>query len=73
MNLRALAESKRAFNGTSKAAEKRRAEANRGTLIAGRPGETVKTRNGKRSYVVAKDGSFRRIKDQPSLSKGTAA
>lgn len=69
MNLRALA--KRAFNGTSEAALKRRAEANRGTVIAGRPGDTVTTRAGKRVYFIAPDGSFRRVKD--TAAKGTTA
>ncbi len=49
------------FKGESKAAVKRRQERNRGLLhVAGRPGEVIEMSRDTK-YVVAQDGSFRRM------------
>ena len=72
--LQKLAEERTFARGKSKAAVRRRAERERGTLYRGKPGDVIEM-DRERVYRVAPDGSFRvkAVDLNPSPSKAPSA
>jgi hypothetical protein len=74
MGLQKLAEERTFARGTSRAAFRRRAEREHGTLYRGKPGDVIEM-DRERVYRVAPDGSFRgkAVAVNPSPSKAPIA